>query len=92
VRAWRSGGGRLQTQHTRQSSTPACLQHVDTPAALLACALARSLQQAQAANGSSSLLPPFLQFNTQNKRSPVDERMPNDPFLRSFMATGQDML
>lgn len=38
------------------------------------------------------LLPPFLQFNLGNKRSPVDERMPRDPFLRSLMATGENLM
>jgi len=38
------------------------------------------------------LLPPFLQFNDANKRSPIDQRMPSDPFLRKMMATGQDLM
>jgi hypothetical protein len=38
------------------------------------------------------LLPGFLVFNIDQKRSPLDERMPGDPFLRKYMATGEHTL
>lgn len=38
------------------------------------------------------LLPSFLEFNLVNKRSPVDEPMPSDPFLTKLMATGQNLM
>jgi hypothetical protein len=38
------------------------------------------------------LLPGFLVFNKEQKRSPLDERMPGDPFLRKYMSTGENLL
>lgn len=38
------------------------------------------------------LLPTFLQFDLQQKRSPLDQRMPRDEYLAQYMATGENLL
>jgi hypothetical protein len=81
------------------------LMSVDIRNTLMSCC--RNLSDAKAAGdrinttdggvddwqkGRAELLPHFLQFNMANKRSPVDELMPRDPFLRTLMATGENSL
>lgn len=80
------------------------LMSVDIRNTLMTCC--KNLSSAQAAEhrvdqygeivgwqkNRSELLPPFLQFNLGNKRSPFQEPLPRDPFLRKLMSTGENLL
>jgi hypothetical protein len=80
------------------------LMTVDISNTLMSCCIDMSQAEAAQKNVASDgkvpqkedatpeLLPTFLQFDLQRKRSPVDERMPRDKYLAQFMATGENLL